>query len=316
MFCCYPRTHALLSQYPEDENSLTNTVMRIWLRRRSKLVHDYALVGFLLSPNQTIMARAKDLYADSCIFQDAVERLIGKLLVPSCFVGDDRKRSLAGLVDKFWDEHVSFLTRAGVLGGEIMWMAAKGDQVQAHRWHQKYTLSRTKVLGRLACLVTSMILGIGTAERNWKQYKKIKSGERTNLHPEAAKKITCIYGSYQQTKARKRISKLSVAGKLWSDDDFHCLKMDEFCGDLARSLDDDAKQRARKPFRNWRERWEMPVKGIPPSGDPLLHEKLKNKYDGVMLLYDGVRYCIHDVVFEKKRGENRYLLLGINDSFE
>ena len=48
----------------------------------------------------------------------------------------------------------------------------------------------------------------------------------------------------------------------------------------------------------------MPVKGIPPSGDPLLHEKRKNKYDGVMLLYDGVPHCIHDVVFEKKRGEN------------
>ena len=99
----------------------------------------------------------------------------------------------------------------------------------------------------------SKILGIGTTEHNWKQYKKIKSGERTNLHPEAAKKITCIYGSYQQTKARKRITQLSVAGKLWSDDDFHCLKMDEFCGDLASSLDKDAKMRARKPFQNWRE---------------------------------------------------------------
>jgi hypothetical protein len=316
MFCCHPRTRALLNQFPEDADNLVNTVMRIWLRRRSKLVHDYALVGFLLSPNERIMARAKDLYANSCIFGDAVERLIGKLLVPSCFVGDDRKRSLAGLVDKFWDEHVSFLTRTGVLGGELMWMSAKGDQVQAHRWHQKYTLPRTKALGRLACLVTSKILGIGTAERNWKQYKKIKSGERTNLHPEAAKKITCIYGAYQQTKARKRMSKLSVAGKLWSDDDFHCLKMDQFCGDLATSLDDDAKLRARRPFRNWREQWEMPIGGIPPSGDALLHAKLKNKYEGVMLLYDGVPHQVHDVLFEKKRGDNRYFLLGINAMFE
>jgi len=48
------------------------------------------------------MACAKDLYADSCIFQDAVKCLIGKLLVPSHFVGDDKKHSLAGLVDKFW----------------------------------------------------------------------------------------------------------------------------------------------------------------------------------------------------------------------
>ena len=311
----YRRTRALLQQYPED-SSITNTVMRIWLRRRSKLVHDCALVGFLLSPNQTIMTRVNECLDETPIFHEAVQRLIYKLLVRSYFVGEDRKNALADLVDKFWDEHISFKNRSGVLGGDVMWMAAKGEQVQAHRWHQKYTRSRTKVLGRLACLVTSKILGIGTAERNWKQYKKIKSGERTNLNPTAAMKITCIYGGHQQTKARKRMNQLSVAGKLWSDDDFHCLKMDQFCGDLASSLDEDVKMRARKPFRNLRERWEMPPKGIPPSGDALLHDKLKNKYVGIMLLYDGMPYLIHDVVFDKKRGDNRYLLLCINSSFK
>jgi len=165
MFCCHPRTRALLNQFPEDADNLVNTVMRIWLRRRSKLVHDYALVGFLLSPNERIMARATDLYADGCIFQDAVIRLIGKLLVPSHFVGVDRKHALSGLVDKFLYEHTCFLTRRDALRGDIMWMAAKGDQVQAHRWHQKYTLSRTKVLGRLACLVTSKILSSRRLER-------------------------------------------------------------------------------------------------------------------------------------------------------
>jgi len=75
-------------------------------------------------------------------------------------------------------------------------------------------------------------------------------------------KITCIYGGHQQAKARKRMNQLSVAGKLWSDDDFHCLKMDEFCGDLASSLDKDAKMRARKPFWNWREQWEIPLRAF------------------------------------------------------
>jgi hypothetical protein len=40
------------------------------------------------------------------------------------------------------------------------------------------------VLGRLACLVLSKILGINTAERNWKQMKKVKNGDRTKTGAE------------------------------------------------------------------------------------------------------------------------------------
>jgi hypothetical protein len=42
-------------------------------------------------------------------------------------------------------------------------------------------LSRTKVLGKLAFLVLSNILGLGTAKCNWKQVKKIKYKDSANL---------------------------------------------------------------------------------------------------------------------------------------
>jgi hypothetical protein len=42
-------------------------------------------------------------------------------------------------------------------------------------------LSRSKVLGKLACLVIYKFLGIRTAKRNWKQVKQIKYGDRANL---------------------------------------------------------------------------------------------------------------------------------------
>jgi hypothetical protein len=42
-------------------------------------------------------------------------------------------------------------------------------------------LSRTKVLGKLACLALSKILGIGAAKCNWKQVKKIKYGDHANI---------------------------------------------------------------------------------------------------------------------------------------
>jgi hypothetical protein len=63
-----------------------------------------------------------------------------------------------------------------------MWYAAgKGDFVVACRWHHTWMLPKTKVLGKLACLVLSKILGIGIAKRNWKQVKKIMYRDRANL---------------------------------------------------------------------------------------------------------------------------------------
>ena len=38
--------------------SLTASVIRFWLLRKKKLIHDYSLVGLLLSPNPTIMEHA------------------------------------------------------------------------------------------------------------------------------------------------------------------------------------------------------------------------------------------------------------------
>jgi hypothetical protein len=48
------------------------------------------------------------------------------------------------------------------------------------------------VLGKLACLVLSKILGIGTAERNWKQVKKIKDRDHSNLGPKVTSMITNV----------------------------------------------------------------------------------------------------------------------------
>jgi hypothetical protein len=75
-------------------------------------------------------------------------------------------------------------------------------------------LPRTKVLGKLACLVLSKILGIETAERNWKQVKKIKYGDPANLENKVTAKITNAYGQYQQVKSRNRDDQRSSVGRL------------------------------------------------------------------------------------------------------
>ena len=86
-----------------------------------------------------------------------------------------------------------------------------------------------KVLGKLACLVLSKILGIGTAERNWKQVKLIKTGQCSNIHADKCKKQVTLYGQNQQLRARVRAANLSLVGKLWEDGDFKTLKTDLYC---------------------------------------------------------------------------------------
>jgi hypothetical protein len=135
---------------------------------------------------------------DSPIYSDAIKRLIGKLLVPEHLTSTARKECLADMTTKFFDEHQKFVNQTGNLNSDTMWYTAgKSDFVVACHWHHTWTLPRTKVLGKLACLVSSKILGIGTVEHNWKQVKKIKYGDLANLGNKVTAKITNIYGQYQ-----------------------------------------------------------------------------------------------------------------------
>ena len=162
----------------------------------------------------------------------------------------------------------------------------------------------------------SKILDIGTAERNWKQVKKLKSGDRSNLSMNVTSKITNVYGQYQQMKARSRQEEMSSVGKLWTEQDFHCMKLDVFCGDIAESLENDARMATMRIFRNWNERWQNPPDGLSPRGDDILEERIRKKFLGMKLLWNNTLFWIHSVVLRKKRGDNKYVLIAINESFE
>jgi hypothetical protein len=147
------------------ENSMTHKIMTFWFKRQPKLIHDYRLVGYILSPHPQIMNDARERMLDSPIYSDAIKRLIGKLLVPENLTSTAHKECLADMTTKFFDEHKKFVNQTGILNSDTMWYAAgKSDFVVACCWHHTWTLPRTKVLGKLACLVLSKILGIGTAE--------------------------------------------------------------------------------------------------------------------------------------------------------
>jgi hypothetical protein len=124
--------------------------------------------------------------------------LIGKLLAPENFTSTEHNERLSEMTTKFFDEHQKFVNQTGILTSATMWYAAWSCVfVIACHWHHTWTLPRTKVLGKLACLVLSKSLGIGTAKHNWKQVKKIKYGDCANLGNKVTAKITNIYGQYQ-----------------------------------------------------------------------------------------------------------------------
>ncbi len=70
--------------------------------------------------------------------------------------------------------------------------------------------------------------------------KKIKYGDRANLRNEVTAKIINVYGQYQQVKLRNRDNQRSSVGRLWTEENLHCMKMDVFCADIADSLHMDA----------------------------------------------------------------------------
>ena len=178
--------------------------MGFWEKRRPKLIHDYSLVGYILSPNPTIMENAITNKLE--VHDEAAERLITKLILDPTLVGNERTIQRAKLIDTFMEEFGDFTNRRGVFAKDNIWIMAADESTKAYRWHYKYSYHQTKVLGKLACLVLSKILGIGTAERNWKQVKAVKSGQRVN---------TSIVKTTKQVLVYVRQSKLSSAGKLW-----------------------------------------------------------------------------------------------------
>ncbi len=173
-------------------NRLKDTIMRFWIKRHKRLVTDYSLVGYMLSPNPKIMAHCAG--NKSSLHVDTVDCFIEKLILDQMMVGTKCREKLADLIDKFKDEYGEFMSQRGRFCKDNIWMVAAKQDTEGFRWHTKYSIETTEVLRMLACLVLSKkILGIGTAERNWKQVKKAKKGDCTKTGIDKTTKQVLIF---------------------------------------------------------------------------------------------------------------------------
>jgi hypothetical protein len=114
------------------------------------------------------------------------------------------------------------------------------------------------------------------------------------------------------------MTRLSSAGKLWDDDDFESMKMDEYCKEIRESVDKE--EIPVQIVRLWQERWKT-SRRLGPRGDPILEAKLNKKYQGLKLIDmdspDLKVLTVHtSMVFRKKHGDNKYdcvcILPGFN----
>ncbi len=146
--------------------------------------------------------------------------------------------------------------------------------------------------------------------------KKIKHGDCANLGNKTTAKISNVYGQYQQVKSHNRDDQRSSVGRLWAEEDLHCMKMGIFCADIAKSLDTDARIRNMRTFRNWNKSWQQLFKGVGYRGDVVLEERLKKNFFGnqVDILREAVLDTFSRVPEEK--GKESIYLIAINEDYE
>ena len=130
----------------------------------------------------------------------------------------------------------------------------------------------------------SKILGIGTAERNWKQVKAVKSGQRVNTSIDKTKRQVLVYAQYQQMRAQARQSKLSSAGKLWDDKDFESMKMDHYCKEIKDSLETTDEREPLRIVRLWEEGGDMGAQEALAPGRPNSRSKTYSKIPRVEII--------------------------------
>jgi hypothetical protein len=249
-------------------------VLDKWNNRRQKIVSDFAIAGWMLSPIPEIQEQVRSM--ECADHRMCLERVVVKMFKPDMETDEE----MDSLVHDFWKEYQDFRDHVGIYDPKSrrsLWNNSALTDGRSHSWHQMYSLVYTKVLGRVACRVTSKILGIGSAERNWSDVKYILDSKRVNLSPEKLKMQTTIYGAYCAKKAKgRRIraqrKELSVGsfvriGRFWSDDDF-----------LHRETGRRVPLLSKRVVKCFLEEWES---GCVKREDPVNQVKIQEKYKGL-----------------------------------
>lgn len=188
------------SDSDEEDLSLSTMIKHSWTKRKTLLEHDFAVTGWALSILPEIREDVQlNLDGDKRM---AIERVITKLHIapnPNFKVSNEENDMI---IDIFWKEFDQFQNKTGCFGqrpGRFLLPDALNGN--SYLWHELYSLPYTRVLGFVACRVTSKRLGIGSAERSWADVKQIKDGKRSNLGGSSLEKRAILFTSAKLREA-------------------------------------------------------------------------------------------------------------------
>jgi hypothetical protein len=108
---------------------MPHEVMRFWIKWHDKLIHPYLLVGYLLLPNQTIMAHAQQ--NRSALLNRAVVTLIKRLIVNPLLVGKEKNWALSHAITMFWARFGYFHNKKKMFRPAYMWDTQAKDHTLA-----------------------------------------------------------------------------------------------------------------------------------------------------------------------------------------
>jgi hypothetical protein len=274
----------ILACRTERSYSLSERFRKVFEKRSRLLMHPFATAAWLCSPVPQVQETWTRMdESDKGIVND----LIVKLLVPKCRtqaeadeLGDDMKNS-------FWDEWEQFSSRTGCYEERYKWASHDITNNRSHFWHKKHSIHCTQVLGRLACIVTSKICGIGNAERQWRDVKQLKQGQRSHLSSRAVRMQATLYGDHCSKEAAIRKERIidanghSAKGMcIWEDDDLDACGLDAYGIDIRKKIE-ESKPSEKRLFKCWQEDWEQEnIK----TRDPVILQKFLLKYRNICWL--------------------------------
>ncbi len=297
-----------------DFEGLSDAFMKCWKKRREKLIHDYSISGWLLNPMEEVFNDARASCKGEHKF--AMERLFRKLFQYDV----ENNESMDEMLDKFWDEYEMFTSKTGPSYGlrDHIWKSRDVMQGQSFMWHKKNSIGFTDYLGKFACIVTSKILGIGSAERNWGDVKHVKDNKRSHLSADRTKKQATIFGADCAARARMYRDAMQNNNKINDDDDkFSFWDDNDFDEELGFDMETFVQRNPKsgKPKRSvlcYMEEWEE--EAVKSKNNIVGQHKLLEKYGGLQFLDPDTSkmVCVDDkkLHWSSTKGSRGYCLIS------
>ncbi len=202
----------------EESTDLGTLILLSWNKRRLKLASDFAIAAWMLCPIDEIMNHVKENRCGE--HNAAMDRVIKVMFY------DLDPALLAMTIDIFWTEFEAFHGRRGTghaaFDRDYIWNSQHLREGSSHLWHKQYSVHSTTILGKVACRLTSKILGIGSAERSWGAVKHLKTDKRSHLGHLPTKMQSTLFGASCIEAARRRHKLCSGAPttiSIWADED-------------------------------------------------------------------------------------------------